>query len=241
MLSLAFCDDDTNYLHTLTTSVKSELYKLGIPYSLTCFCSGKDLVSHYQTNKQGFDMVFLDINMPEQDGLSTAAALRTYDQQVLLIFLTSMADKVYDAFGYNAFKFIRKDLGLLNFIEHFNTCLTQKHLLEKTFIFLTLEGPLKLTEQDIVFFEIVCRKFYVQTLHTRYRLLVDSFESLGTLLDKHPFFEMPNRSCLVNLRYVTHITKQNQVTLKVLDRHYSFEISRYKKHSFYDAFIRHIK
>lgn len=241
MLTIAFCDDNKDFLHTLTALLKDHLNTLELSYSLHCFYSGTSLIQHYESGYTHFDMVFLDIDMPEQDGLSTADALRKYDQQTLLVFLTSMADKVYDAFGYNAFKFIRKDLGARAFIDCFMECLTQKHLLEKTFTFPTDLGKVRFSEKDIVFFEIVARKFYIETLHKRYRLMVDCFDDILECLDNHPFFEMPNRSVLVNLRYIVHFSNQKNITLKALSKTYTFEVSRYKKHSFCAAFMRYIQ
>ena len=39
----------------------------------------------------GFDIVFMDIEMPQQGGLATAEHIRSVDRNVVLVFVTNMA------------------------------------------------------------------------------------------------------------------------------------------------------
>lgn len=241
MLSIALCDDDVHFMDLIVQLMKKELTLLNIPFHIVTFNSGESLLYSYQKEGALFDMIFLDIDMQPLDGLETASRLRQLDTKVMLIFLTSMADKVYDAFGYNAFKFIRKDYSSELFIKNLKDCIQHIHLLTQGFVFETTEGIVRITEQSILFFEIKARKFYMQTPTLKYRLLVDNFEQILRIIQCHPFFAMPNRSTLLNLRYVKNITKQNLISIEHNGICYTLELSRYKKQDFYNAFINHIK
>ena len=56
-----------------------------------------------------FDIIFMDIEMKELDGLKTAEYIRSIDRNVILAFLTNYDKFVYSGYEVNAFRYILKD------------------------------------------------------------------------------------------------------------------------------------
>lgn len=56
------------------------------------------------------DMIFLDIQMPEIDGMTTAQRIRQTDPQVMLIFITALAQYAIAGYEVQAFDYILKPL-----------------------------------------------------------------------------------------------------------------------------------
>jgi two-component SAPR family response regulator len=55
-----------------------------------------------------FDVIFLDIDMPEITGFDAAKKVKEISPESKIIFVTSKHDLVYNSFEYQPFYFIRK-------------------------------------------------------------------------------------------------------------------------------------
>ena len=58
-----------------------------VEVKITSYGSGSQLLLNYQKRK--FDVIFLDVSMPEMDGFETAEEIRKSDPDVSIVFCTS--------------------------------------------------------------------------------------------------------------------------------------------------------
>jgi len=84
------------------------LKQLGSPTIIEA-ANGQEALALYQQERP--DLVLLDVNMPVLDGLATLRALRELDPEVVVIMLTSLANRqmIEEAAGLGACNYIRKD------------------------------------------------------------------------------------------------------------------------------------
>lgn len=106
MIRAAICDDDDSICSQMRGIVDTAFSEHGISCTITCCSSGCELLKVHC--EQQFDIVFLDIIMPDQDGFETARQLRMLSPYTLLLFVTSQEQLVYDSFSYHPFYFLRK-------------------------------------------------------------------------------------------------------------------------------------
>ncbi len=76
--------------------------------ALSCeyFGSGDALLEHFAPGK--YEMVFLDICMEGTNGIETARALREADKRLLIVFVTSSSEYVWDSFPMHPFDYLLK-------------------------------------------------------------------------------------------------------------------------------------
>lgn len=105
MLRFAVCDDEPYLLDWLCAQVGDCLEDLGRrDFRLARFSGGQALLDA----GEDFDLVFLDIQMDPPDGLETARALCRRGDECLVVFLTVLRERVFDAFEVRAFDYLVK-------------------------------------------------------------------------------------------------------------------------------------
>lgn len=198
MLRFAVCDDEPHMLDRLSGQITACLEELGCrDFRLARFPSGKALLEA----EEDFDLVFLDIQMDPPDGLETARALRRRGDGRLVVFLTVLRERVFDAFEVRAFDYLvkppdparlRRTLErVLRDIEgrRARTLLVQRGTAREVV-------PL----DEIAYCEVMGRKIY---LHREDGGVLDYYDKLADLERRlgSGFFRC-HRSYLVNLDHV---------------------------------------
>ncbi len=108
MIRSAICDDEPTILDYLYIHISKEFKRQGTDTHIDKFTSGKDFLNAHKT--EPFDVVFLDIRMPDIDGFDVAAELRKLSEKVYIIFITTENMLVYDSFSFQPFDFIPKTM-----------------------------------------------------------------------------------------------------------------------------------
>lgn len=109
MLHIAICDDEPEFLKDMSNVIKRQ-NPFGGNYSIFLFHSGEELLSADRSSKQQFDLVFLDIQMPNIDGISTAKFLRSQGNTAVLIFLTAVSVPSTETFKVSPFRYLVKPI-----------------------------------------------------------------------------------------------------------------------------------
>lgn len=107
MISIVICDDELAMGKRIESTVQSLLLKKGIPCTMQCFSDSKLLLYEIEDGTC-YDLLLLDIEMPELDGISLTNRIKKYLPNCLIIFITSYDKYVYDSFKVQPFRFIPK-------------------------------------------------------------------------------------------------------------------------------------
>lgn len=106
MLKIAVCDDDRIMLDFVSKNADILLSQNRIEHTLTRFLSGAEFLKAYKADP--FDVVFLDIIMPEAGGFDIAKEMRGLFPKTYIIFVTTESSLVYESFDFQPFYFIPK-------------------------------------------------------------------------------------------------------------------------------------
>lgn len=103
-MRIAVCDDDERMQAVLHDKIDAICRETGMEYQILCYSSGEELLSAGERP----DLLFLDIQMPDRDGMDVAEELRRRQWDTILIFVTALSEYVYDAFDVGAFHYLVK-------------------------------------------------------------------------------------------------------------------------------------
>ena len=118
MLRVAICDDDLKFTGEIETLVFQESRKLGIRVETEVFSDGKTLLNSIQ-NGEHYQLIFIDIEMEQVDGITAARCIREIDRTVLLIYVSGYDNYLKELFEVEPFRFLSKPLDHVQFARYF--------------------------------------------------------------------------------------------------------------------------
>lgn len=107
MYYIAICDDEPKILESLAEIIKKVVLKHNISAEYYVTQDAKEMLKHIDENN--VDILFLNIDMPQHNGMEIAEYLLNKGVKTLLIFVTNYEALVYKSFQYHPFGFIRKN------------------------------------------------------------------------------------------------------------------------------------
>ncbi|HZG16539.1 MAG TPA: LytTR family DNA-binding domain-containing protein [Candidatus Bathyarchaeia archaeon] len=185
---------------------------------LPCAVNGRELLEKVEEFVP--DVVFLDIKMPEMEGVQAARMLSSRKQQPLIVFCTAYENYALDAFSLNAVDYLLKPTEPHRLKETLQrirkrlhdsaqgsikeTGMTTGAAAKVTKLLLEEQNRFVVIEPETILYAV--RDERVIQIHT----LQETFTSKMTLqqleekLHSYPFFRT-HRSYLVNLQYVAEL------------------------------------
>lgn len=103
-VKITICDDSAEDIALLSDTLSG----YDPLFEITSFNSGKTLVAELMDDSFSADILFLDIYMPEMDGILTAQKIRSKKNDIKIIFLSSSRDHYPQAYEVFAFNYIEK-------------------------------------------------------------------------------------------------------------------------------------
>lgn len=232
LINIAICDDEKIYIDALLKDI-SEIYGDTKNFHFRSFISGEDIISNFTRGK--FDIIFMDIEMNEMDGLKTAEYLRSIDRNVILAFLTNYDKFVYSGYEVNAFRYILKDQPRPLYLKQIKDTIDEYSRKFK-YITIYLNDVLqKLMIDDIYYIEVYSREIIIHLSDKCHR-------TTGKLKDYEDtfsgmYFAKPDKSHLVNAANIDFVEK-DRLLLKNGEHLY---ISRKHYKEVVEAFIEYTK
>jgi len=235
MYQAAIVEDEKPVSEYIRTLLVSSFNKQQLTVAFDLFDNGsallKMLESHYH-----YDVIFLDIEMPELDGISVCRQIRSLCPDVLVVFISNKEELVFSTFEVQPFRFIRKSQ-----IESMADSLTlalKNELLSRNRQMIQIIEPLS---NDIFSFDVGTiqyveaqgRKCEIVTAENRTSVAC-RFKDLETQLLPYRFIKI-HRSYLVNAASIFHIQKSTVV----LNDNTELPISRGKQEEVKQLFMKY--
>lgn len=230
-MKIAIVEDDKDYSSTLNKYIDRYGKENGILFSVTSFADGERFVTEYQS---GYDIVFMDIEMPVMNGIEASTKIRQIDTQCVIIFVSNYMKYAIQGYSVNATDFLTKPLEYDIFKNSISKAILSIRKRANNSISITSASEIhKIDANDIIYIEVCKHRVIFHTTN-------GTFDTRGTLQDAEK--QLPstqfikcNSGYLVNLRYVTGMTKDTLITLDG-----ELAISRSRKKDVLDALTRYI-
>jgi len=233
LIKIAICDDEPLMAQEITDHLSKYMAKKHIPsYCINSFLSGCSLLE----SDCDFDLIFLDIQMEQPDGMETAKMLRQRENHSLLVFVTVLKECVFDAFEVEAYDYLIKPLDSGHFRRTMDRVIKAlKQTTAKNIIVRRGTSCEVIPLAQIIYCEVQGRKIYI---HQSDGNIIDYYEKLDDFERRVDgrFFRC-HRSYLVNLEYV----RSSHAGQVILSQGNQIPVSRLREQDLIQALLRYMK
>lgn len=203
MIEAAIVEDETREAENLAAMMQRYSAESGgtVQFKTTRFAGSIPFLEGYT---QRFDIVFMDIELPDLDGMKAARRLRETDQNVMIVFVTNMAQYAIKGYEVRAFDFVVKPVAYKDFAMKMTSaleCIGRKR--GKEIWVSNKDGKRGIRTSDIKYIEVVQHMLIYHTVHGDIRAS-GALSLVENELSGEPFAYC-NRCYYVNLRYVTAV------------------------------------
>lgn len=211
MLRVAFCDDETSVLEELECWGAQYCAERSCRFRMTVFHSPLELLAKIERGEV-FDILFLDVLMPGENGISTAREIRQRDPKVKIIFLTTSSEYAVDSYTVGAYFYQVKPLQKERFFQLldsvFSKCMREQ---KKGMVVRTKSG---ITQIDLEYLQYCEVRGRTLLYHMEDGTVLESngrMERLEEELAEYKNFLRVHRSFLINMEYIQNISHRSVI------------------------------
>lgn len=211
MLQIAICDNDkmtTTFIEELILNIQKERH---IALQCDIFFDGSTFIQAIE-QKNDYDLIYLDIQMKQMNGIRTAEQIRKMGLSPLIIYISSYETYAKELFHTEPFRFLSKPIKQSSFEAAFMDAYERILQRNTYFPFIYNKTYKKIPLKDIYYFESQKRLIYIH-LKQHTEKFYEKMDHIETQLsNKHHNFLRIHQSYLVNFDYIQTLTFHN-VTL----------------------------
>lgn len=226
MIRIAIVEDEAHYKEQLMEFLHKFELELGENIEIETYSDGDEFVEAY---KAQFNIILMDVQMRFMDGMSAAEEIRKMDSEVVIIFITNMAQYAIKGYAVDALDYILKPISYFQFSQRLNRAIERMKMREVHYMTIKAKGGVKrLQISEIYYIESQGHKLIFATK-------AGEIETTGTMkeledqLASYHFFR-GNKGYFINLE---HVEGMNDIFALVKGK--ELLISRPKRKAFMEA------
>ncbi|WP_313342681.1 LytTR family DNA-binding domain-containing protein [Sedimentibacter sp.] len=206
-INIAVCDDSKEYSEIITEIIK-KVVNNRTNCEVSTFNSGHDLVQAFKENK--FDIIFLDMEMPEINGIETGLKIREMSDKATIFYLTSHKEYAYESYSVGARNYLLKPVSFSIIEKVLDECLIE---LGGSLNYLDVKDirgiihRIPIDDVTHILRKKEDRKLHIYYLDNKEIIVSQTLESVEKKLSDNENIIRSSKSCLVNFNNIKEINK----------------------------------
>lgn len=227
MLRIAICDDEKIIIDELYEMINTILHNHYYDNQIMIFQNGEGVLEEAEK----IDIVFMDIEMPDKDGLQLGQELKERNPKCKIIMATGMVERFKEAFQIRAHRFVTKPFDKEEVEEALISAIDECNIGSSIEVYCQ-RNRYNILQEDIQYVEAYNGYTEFEVDGNRFRKEVSLMELENMLSDT--LFVRVDRKYMVNLRYV-----QSYMNDKFMIGEKAFSISRRNRKDFERKYIEY--
>ena len=209
-MRIVICDDDPVCLETAAAAVETWAASHQQRTEIAVFDNGDDLIKNLQ--QKPANILLLDIFMPIFNGMDIAREIRSFDHNLIIVFLTNSPEFAIESYDVRASGYLLKPLDRDKLHRVMDRCLNDLEPLPKRIILRTAGGYLSQQISEIESVEAQNKTMIITKTNGEHLESTDTLSNLEQKLTIEAGFFKCHRSYLVNLFAVEHFNMTEIIT-----------------------------
>lgn len=213
MINVAVCDDNILIASQMEEDIIQICREKNIPVNIDVFYSGNSIEKEVLQGGN-YDLIYMDIQMDNGDGITAAKNIRKVDTNVLFIYVSGYEKYYIELFRLEVFAFILKPINREEFKKLFLEANLKICNSLFYYSFRYKNEEFKVNCMDVLYFESKGRKIYVHTRNDDMLMFNGKLSDVESHLSnsKIPFLRI-HQSFLVNYHHVKSRTKTDVILI----------------------------
>lgn len=208
MLKAAFCDDDMSVLSGLENLIERYCVEYDQEIKYDVFNSSLELLAEIEKGVR-YDILFLDVILPNGNGIGIAKEIRQYDSVVKIVFLTSSSEFAVQSYTVNAYSYQMKPIREEEFFNLMYSVISECRKEQQCSLILRCKGGITRIDLDrLEYCEVIGRTLLFHMENDRILEGTGSMDKLYAQLSQYENFVRPHRSFLINMEYIRKISNK---------------------------------
>lgn len=230
-MRIALIDDEKRVRDQLSLYLEKFAVEHKMQMEIEAFSSAVLLLKDYD---HSFDIIFMDIEMDDMDGISASREIRKRDERVILIFVTNMAQYAIQGYEVNAMDFVVKPVSYEDFAFRLQKAVRYAARDRDACITVGTADRIKvLAVEKIYYVEVMLHYLVYHTADGEYKVRGTMKEAVRCL-EAFPFSRC-NNCYLVNLKHVEAVEGAD-----IFVKGNKLPMSRNRKAAFMQEFTRYM-
>lgn len=236
MIKVAFCDDEISALNELRILLDRYRAERNQQIEYAVFHSPLELLAQIEKGAR-YDILFLDVLMPGENGINAAAEIRGYDSNVKIIFLTSSAEFAVQSYTVGAYFYQIKPICEEGFFRLMDSAVaTCEKERGDSLILRCKTGITRIELKQLEYCEVSHRTLFIHLISGKILESTGSLDELSRQLEPYGCFLRAHRSYLINLDHVQKLS-YHSITMSCLTE---IPLPRGKYHEIKDAYLKYM-
>lgn len=206
MIKIAICDDDVSVLNEVDELLKRYCIKRNPEIECAFFHSPLELLAEAERNVR-WDVLFLDVIMPGENGISVAKEIRQYDDNVKIIFLTSSSEFAVESYKVAAYFYQIKPICEEAFGKLMDEIVSECEKAQRYGLVLRCKsGITRVSLGKLMYCEVMGHTLLFHLENGKVLESTGKMDELCAKLEQYDNFVRPHRSFLINMEYIQNIS-----------------------------------
>jgi len=211
-MRIAVCDDEINQVHGNISFIKKWALNKGLSVDIDPFSSAEEFLFRWSEGHP-YDLAIFDIKMRKMTGMELAQTIRKTDRDLQILFITGIADHVYEGYGVSALNYLIKPYKPELLFGELDKAYAIYKENEVSALMVSQEGRLiRVPYKEIMYMEISGHYFNIYTHSKGGFRMKKQMNDMLLLLDKQ-LFARCHRSFIVNISHISSLEHQ-EIRLK---------------------------
>lgn len=209
---LAMCDDEEIYIDHICQYLAAYESESENRLIVERYSSARTLLEKLESGEKQYDILFLDVDMPDMQGMDAALEIRKTDKHTPICFITSYENYAYRAFQVDAIGYLVKPVRYVDFKHMVNKCVVQiqyardKETAEERYLCIrTAHGERVVPTQNIMYIEKKRNKCVFHLVDGE----VTSYDTLSKVYEElnHRQFYFAHQGYIVNFAHIREVAQ----------------------------------
>lgn len=206
MINVACCDDDLSELNQFSALIEQYRAESDPQIVYSAFNSPVELLAEFEKGAIP-DILFLDVIMPGEDGISVAKEIRQYNDTVKIIFLTSSSDFAVESYTVGAYFYQLKPICTEDLFHLMDSVISEfEESRQRNLVISSKGGIIRINLTKLEYCEVIGRTLFFHLENGDVTESSGSMDELCCKLTDYGNFIRPHRSFLVNMEYIKSIS-----------------------------------